>query len=230
MYHRGEALKDIFRNNVIYVICGHYGVGKTNVAVNMALNMPHGDVTLIDLDIVNPFFRSADNRLELEERGVKVITPLFANTNLDIPSVPPDINSVFYPDKSAVFDVGGDDAGAIALCGFSEGFKRRGYEMYYVVNMCRPQIEDPRDAAEMMYEIEKTSGMKFCALINNTNLGAETDKEIILAGMEYAAKVSAVTGLEVASNTVLESLKREFDDEQKKNMVFIKDVTKHIYC
>lgn len=223
-------MKNIFRNDVIYVICGHYGVGKTNVAVNMALNIPKGDITLIDLDIVNPFFRSADNKSELEDRGVRVITPLFANTNVDIPSIPPDINSVFYPGKTAVFDVGGDDAGAIALCGFAEGFKKRGYEMYYVINMCRPQIQEPVDAALMMQEIEATSGMKFCALINNTNLGAETTAATVLAGMEYAKKVSDITGLEIAATTVTENLKNEFDDDLKQSMVFIKDITKHIYC
>lgn len=221
---------NIFRKDVIYVICGHYGTGKTNVAVNMALNIPKGDVTLIDLDIVNPFFRSADNKVELEERGVRVITPLFANTNVDVPSIPPDINSVFYPEKSAVFDVGGDDAGAIALCGFSEGFNKRGYEMYYVINMCRPQIADPQDAADMLRDIEKTCGMRFCALINNTNLGAETDRGVILEGMKYAEKVSKLTGLEIAVTTVTDNLEKDFSDDEKQNMVFIKDITKHIYC
>lgn len=223
-------MKNIFRKDVIYIICGHYGTGKTNVAVNMALNIPKGDVTLIDLDIVNPFFRSADNKAELEHSGVRVITPLFANTNVDVPSIPPDINSVFYQGKSAVFDVGGDDAGAIALCGFAEGFKKCGYEMYYVINMCRPQIEDPVDAVQMMHEIENTCGMKFCAIINNTNLGAETDKQVILDGMDYAQRVSEISGLEIAATTVIESLEGEFSDEQKQNMVFIKDITKHIYC
>ena len=223
-------MRDIFRKNVIYVICGHYGVGKTNVAVNMALNMEKGDITLIDLDLVNPFFRSADNKRELEEHGVRVITPLFANTNVDVPSIPPDINSVFAPGKTAVFDVGGDDAGAVALRGFSAGFEKMGYEMYYVINMCRPQIENPEDAAVMMHEIESSSGMKFTALINNTNLGAETTREIILSGIRYAEEVSQITGLETAAVTVPEALKNEFDGEQKKNMVFIKDITKHIYC
>ncbi|MBQ9922719.1 MAG: hypothetical protein IJO52_11060 [Clostridia bacterium] len=223
-------MTDIFRKDVIYVICGHYGVGKTNVAVNMALNMEKGDITLIDLDIVNPFFRSADNKKELEERGIRVITPLFANTNVDIPSIPPDINSVFAPGKTAVFDVGGDDAGAIALCGFSEGFKKCGYEMYYVINKCRPQIEDPLDAAEMMKDIESVSGMKFTALINNTNLGAETDRSVILEGMEYAEEVSRITGLGIAATTVPEALRDELDPEVHQGIVFIKDITKHIYC
>lgn len=223
-------MKSIFEKDVIYVICGHYGVGKTNIAVNMALNIPKGDVTLIDLDIVNPFFRSADNKEELEKSGVRVITPLFANTNVDIPSIPADINSVFYPGKSAVFDVGGDDAGAIALRGFAQGFEKRGYEMYCVINMCRPQIENPTDAAKMVEEIEETSGMKFCALINNTNLGAQTDEKIILDGIEYAKEVSRLTGLDIAATTVIESLEDRFTDLQKKDMVFIKDITKHIYC
>ncbi|MBQ9941280.1 MAG: P-loop NTPase [Clostridia bacterium] len=220
---------DIFRKNVIYVICGHYGVGKTNVAVNLALKMKDSDITLIDLDLVNPFFRSADNKEELEEQGIHVITPVFANTNVDIPSVPANINSVFLPGKSAVFDVGGDDAGAVALCGFSQGFLKRGYEMYYVVNMCRPQVENPVDAAQMMYEIEKTSGMKFSAIINNTNLGIETTRDIILSGMEYAKEISRITGLEIAATTVMDTLESQFSPEQKKDMVFIRDITKHIY-
>lgn len=223
-------MTDIFKKDVIYVICGHYGVGKTNVAVNMALNMEKGDITLIDLDIVNPFFRSADNKKELEEHGIRVITPLFANTNVDIPSIPPDINSVFAPGKTAVFDVGGDDAGAIALCGFSEGFKKCGYEMYYVINMCRPQIEDPADAAQMMRDIEAVSGMKFTALINNTNLGAETDCNIILEGMKYAEEVSHATGLRIIATTAPEALRDELGSEADRSIVFIKDITKHIYC
>ena len=101
----------------ITIVCGHYGSGKTNLAVNLALSLAKaGEKTvLVDLDIVNPYFRAADNRRELEENGVRCVLPQFANTNVDLPSLPPQIHSVFVGNEKVIFDVGGDSLKAIEL-------------------------------------------------------------------------------------------------------------------
>ncbi|MEG2429922.1 MAG: P-loop NTPase, partial [Oscillospiraceae bacterium] len=124
----------------ISIITGHYGSGKTNVAVNLALQLKeqHEKVTIVDLDIVNPYFRTSDFTQMLSEKGIKVIAPVYANTNLDIPALPPSINSIFdNKDSFVIVDVGGDDAGAIALGQFSNRIKNSEYDMYYVINECR---------------------------------------------------------------------------------------------
>ena len=75
----------------VTVICGHYGCGKTNLALNLALEAAaKGEkVTVADLDIVNPYFRSSEYGGLLEEHGVRLIAPVFAGTTLDTPHTAP---------------------------------------------------------------------------------------------------------------------------------------------
>ena len=123
-----------------FILCGHYGVGKTNVSVEFAkqLNEQRDHVMLLDFDIVNPYFRSADNARELTECGIEVILPDYANTNVDLPTLPPQVSRVFETECTAVFDVGGDDSGATALGTYRSRIQNRGYELYIVINACRP--------------------------------------------------------------------------------------------
>ena len=125
----------------IKIIVGHYGSGKTEIALSMALQarMAGESTTLIDLDIVNPFFRSAEQTEFLKENGIRLLAPNFATTAVDIPSLPAEITSVFEDNQSrAIFDVGGDDVGAIALGQYRTRFEKSGYEMLYVINPFRP--------------------------------------------------------------------------------------------
>jgi hypothetical protein len=183
----------------INIITGHYGSGKTNFAVNLALdiNKSGKKTCLVDLDIVNPYFRAADMTAKLEREGIRVIAPIYANTNLDIPALPGEIYSVFDDSNlTAVLDVGGDDAGAAALGRYSgKILAEDDYEHFYVINARRALTETPEEAAEIMREIEAAGHVPVTAIVNNTNLCHETDAAVISASMSFAHRVAELTGL-----------------------------------
>lgn len=197
----------------ITLFAGHYGSGKTNIAVNYALKLRQQglEVAVADLDIVNPYFRTKDSEKELKEAGIRLICSEFASSNVDLPSLPQDIYSVI-DDRSeyAVMDIGGDDRGAYALGRYSESIVRENdYEMYLVINMYRPLTRDAYSTLEVMNEIEKAASMKFTAIINNSNLGEETTAQDVLSSLKYADEVSKLTGLPVAMTTVKKTLYKE---------------------
>lgn len=112
----------------ITVVCGHYGCGKTNLTLNLALEAAAAGerVTVADLDIVNPYFRSSEYGGLLEEQGVRLIAPVFAGTTLDTPTLPPELYSIFEPQAGRVFiDAGGDDAGVTALEASTASWRRQ---------------------------------------------------------------------------------------------------------
>ena len=196
------------------IITGHYGSGKSNISINLAIEYAKKEkkVFLIDCDIVNPYFRSADSKMLLEENGVELIAPLYANTNLDIPALPADIQKAFATECVAVWDIGGDDNGAIVLGRYADSIIKDGYEMYYVLNFYRPLTETSEEMTELMREIEKSSRLKCTAIINNSNLGAETDKKIVLDTFAEAKAVCEKTELPLKFTTVLTSLVEDFSD------------------
>ena len=198
------------------IITGHYGSGKSNISINLAIEYAKKAkrVFLIDCDIVNPYFRSADSKELLEKNGVELIAPLYANTNLDIPALPADIQKVFAADCVAVWDIGGDDSGAIVLGRYADSIIKDGYEMYYVLNFYRPLTENSDEMTSLMFEIEKSSRLKCTAIINNSNLGTETDKKIITDTFDEAQSVSEKTGLPLKFTSVLKSLADEFSDSE----------------
>ena len=177
---------------------------------------------LVDLDIVNPYFRSADNEKQLKEAGVRPILPEFANTNVDIPSLPKEYGSVFVTDECAVIDVGGDSDGATALGVHHQQYEACGYSMYYVYNYYRPYISDPRAAAILLKEIEASSRMKFCGIINNSNLGAETTREDVEASFASCDELCRLTELPLAAVTA-------FPENLPEGGVPIKDVTRKLF-
>ena len=194
----------------VTLFCGHYGSGKTNVALNHALCLRQdgGEVTVADLDIVNPYFRTKDSRRELEEAGIRLICSEYANTNVDIPALPSDLYSI-TDDKSrrVVIDVGGDDRGALALGRIAPAIlEEDSYEMLLVINRYRPLTPDAPSTLEVMREIELAGGIRFTGLVNNSNLGEATDEETVLSSLAYAAEVSSLTGLPVVMTTVKQSL------------------------
>ena len=75
----------------VVVVVGHYGVGKTNFALNLALDAAAAGraVTLADMDVVNPYFRSSEYAAVLDAAGVRLVAPVFAGagTSLDVPSL-----------------------------------------------------------------------------------------------------------------------------------------------
>ena len=183
------------------VLVGNYGSGKTEIALNLALEkVKKGPTVLVDLDIVNPYFRSGEKRALLEGQGVRVLMPTFATTTVDIPALPPEIQSVFdQPSEQVVFDVGGDDTGATALGRYAPFFsrERNHTRVLYVVNVCRPLSKTAEDILLLMERIAARARMKPDALVNNANLQGETTAELLLRGQEVLKEVSLKTGIPI---------------------------------
>ncbi|MBQ5592885.1 MAG: hypothetical protein IIU80_08055 [Clostridia bacterium] len=201
----------------ITLFAGHYGSGKTNIALNYAFNMKRDgkSVVIADLDIVNPYFRTKDSERELSEAGIKLISSSFANSNVDLPALPQEIYSV-VDDKTdyAVMDIGGDDRGAYALGRYADSIVRENnYEMFMVINMYRPLTRDVESTLEVMNEIETACSMKFTAIVNNSNIGEETTAQDVLASMSYANKVAEASGLPLRLTTVDKKLYNELHEK-----------------
>ncbi|MEE1073865.1 MAG: hypothetical protein U0K93_00135, partial [Acutalibacteraceae bacterium] len=199
------------------LLCGHYGSGKTNVALNMAyeLKKSYSNVAIADLDIVNPYFRTKDSAKDLEEKGIKLIVSEFAGTNVDIPAMPAEMYSL-TDDKTvrAVIDVGGDDRGALALGRIAPSIlEENDYECLLVINKFRPLTPDVESTLEVMSEIETACGIKITGLVNNSNLGVETTAEDVLGSLEYADSVAKAANLEIVCTSVNETLYNELKDK-----------------
>ena len=197
-------------NKRITILCGHYGTGKTNVAVNLALSMVGQEmpVTVADLDIVNPYFRTMDSAAAFDAAGIRLICSRFANSNVDIPSLPPDLYAI-TDDKShrVVIDVGGDDSGAMVLGRLAPAIQTEdSYAMLLVINQYRPMTPDIPSTVQVMREIEAASRLRFTGIVNNSNLGAETTAADLLDSMAYAAGVAEAAGIPLVATTVDESL------------------------
>lgn len=194
----------------ITVITGHYGTGKTNFAVNQAIRLAEEGqkVTIVDFDIVNPYFRTADFGELFRDKGVTLAASMYANTSLDIPAISFDIERMAYEPGYLIIDVGGDDAGAIGLGRYADALNqyRDDLDMLYVVNCYRYLTKDTSDALELMYEIEEVSGMKHTGIINNSNLGKETTADIILKSIPYAEEIAEKAYLPLAGNVYRKDL------------------------
>ena len=201
----------------ITLLCGHYGSGKTNVAVNMAYDLKekYDAVAIADLDIVNPYFRTKDSAEELKAAGIKLICSEYAGSNVDIPALPAEMYSLTdNKTVKAVIDVGGDDRGALALGRLSPAIvAENDYEMLLVINKFRPLTPDAESTVEVMREIEIAGKIKFTGIVNNSNLGVMTTGEDVLGSVNYANEVASVTGLPLVCTTVNESLYGELKDK-----------------
>ena len=190
----------------ITLFVGHYGSGKTNIAVNYALKLAkeRPPVAIADLDIVNPYFRSKDSLADLEAAGVRLIASPYAGTNLDLPALPQEMYAV-TDDKTltAVLDVGGDDRGALALGRLTPAIlAENDFECLAVINRYRPLTGTPEETLEVLREIEEAGGVPITGLVNNSNLGRETTPGDVLASLDYAAEVSRLSGLPVKMTAV----------------------------
>ena len=204
----------------ITLFAGHYGSGKTNIAVNYAKKIKENgfDTVISDLDIVNPYFRTKDSEKDLNSLGIELVCSELANTNVDTPALPKDIYRIIA-DKSkyVVMDIGGDERGALALGRYSEDIlEENNYEMLFVVNPYRPLTSTPEDAVEVMREIEAVSKIKFTAIVNNSNVGNDTTENDVISCDEYINKLKQLTGLEVvmttATKAVAEKLQKHYDN------------------
>ena len=194
----------------LVLLSGHYGSGKTDIAVSLAfeLKKQRDRVAIADIDIVNPYFRTRDSKEELEQAGIRLISSEFASSNVDLPALPQDVYAITDDTGlSAVIDIGGDDRGALALGRWRDAILAEdNYEMLFVINKFRPLTSDPESTLEVMREIEFAAKMKFTSVVNNSNLGNETTPENVLGSMAYANAVCGLAGLPLKMTTVHESL------------------------
>ena len=194
----------------VTLFAGHYGSGKTNIAVNFALWLKSKvlNVKIADLDIVNPYFRTKDSARELDNAGITLISSKYANTNVDLPALPEQTYGLVQRrDSYAVLDVGGDDRGAYALGRYAPYIlEENDYEMVFVANFYRPLTANAEEALEVMREIEGACGIKFTAIVNNSNLGNITTADDVRATLSEAEKLSDLSGLPVIFTSVDEKI------------------------
>ena len=181
------------------LFAGHYGSGKTNIAVNYALSLAKEGkkVCIGDLDIVNPYFRTADSAVELEKAGVELISSRYANSNVDLPALPAE-NYRLVQDKTVygIMDIGGDDRGAYALGRYVPYIKAEdNYRMVFVANCYRPLTRTPEEALEVMREIEAACKLPFTCIVNNSNLGPETTPQTVMDSLEFIQRLCRLSGL-----------------------------------
>ena len=173
------------------LFAGHYGSGKTNIALNYArwLRRKGEAVTVADLDIVNPYFRTKDSEEDLKKEGIGLIVSPFANSNLDVPAMPKETYALIAErGECGVLDIGGDDRGALALGRYVPEIRAEGdYEMLFVINRARPLTRTVADTILVLREIEAACGLPFTAVVNNTNLGQATAAADVLSSMPYCA-------------------------------------------
>ncbi len=197
------------------VIIGHYGSGKTNLSINLALDLAatYDEVMLVDLDIVNPYFRSSDYTEMLGQNGVRVISPTFAGTTLDAPSLSAEVGAAFDCAGAVVFDAGGDDVGATALGRYAEEIKAIDHEMLYVINRYRNLTGSPAEAAALLGEIESACHLRATGVVNNSHLKDETTLETVLDSLPFARETAVLLGLPLRFTTVPARLAGELSPE-----------------
>ncbi|MHB8155969.1 MAG: nucleotide-binding protein [Desulfocucumaceae bacterium] len=196
----------------ITLLTGNLGSGKTEIAINLALNLLKQEkkTILVDLDIINPYFRSRLVKGSLENMGLRVIAPEGNMIYADLPAVSPAIKGVIEDvSVNGVFDVGGDDVGAKALGRYRDLLTAENCNMLFVVNTCRPFTRDPDGIIKYITSIQAASGIKVKGLVSNPNLGRETAIETVLEGFRVVAEVSELTGLPIKLTAVRRDLEKK---------------------
>ena len=198
-------------NRKFYIICGHYGCGKSNYSINLALKLAAEGrkVILMDLDLVNPYFLSSGYKDLLEEKGIQVIAPMFANSNVETPALPAEMNLVFETDKDVVMDVGGDDAGSVVLGRYHEQLNNVDYEMIYLINHYRNLTATPEETAEVLRQIEEASRCRASAVVANSHLKQETTWDTVKNAIPYARKTAEELNLPLKAVTIPSALLTE---------------------
>ena len=194
----------------VNLFCGHYGSGKTNIAVNYALFLKRSgySVAIADIDVVNPYYRTKDSEEALRAAGIEVISSAYANSNVDVPALPSQVYALVQnQSRYAVFDVGGDDRGALALGRYvPDILEENNYDMFFVANFFRPLTGNAGDALEVMREIEGACGLPFTGIINNSNLGSETTVDAVTGTFGECEKLCSLSALPLVMTTADESL------------------------
>ena len=220
----------------IQIITGHYGSGKTEYAVNLALHLAQEreNVALADLDIVNPYFRSYEQAKRLEDAGIRVIVTSCGGI-ADIPAINPEVMSVFQQEKwTGVLDIGGDPIGARVLARFAPQLKTSDFDLLFVLNANRPETKDVESALQYMQGIEAECRQKVTGIVNNTHLCGETTAEEILKGAELAQALSERTSLPVIHHAVQKKFVEQVQDKLKEPVlpmnIYMKKPWEIIFC
>lgn len=190
----------------LVIVIGHYGSGKTEFAVNYAVKMKeiYENVSIADLDIVNPYFRSREKREFFEEIGIKLFDSSIRNTAVDLPALPAELMGVITnPNIKSIIDVGGDPVGARVLARFAEQIKNVDYDMFYVINGNRPDTSTVDGVINYLKMIEATSRLKITGLVNNTHMLKATTVEDVEFGHELTKKVSWETDIPIRYEAVI---------------------------
>lgn len=228
----------------ITLFAGHYGSGKTNIALNYARHLKKAagtKVAIADLDIVNPYFRTKDSKDALAADGIELVVSDFANSNVDFPALPKEIYSLVAQENETplststsnlqpyvVIDVGGDDRGALALGRYVDDIRASNdYEMLGVINFSRPLTRTPEDAVEVLREIEYACKLPFTGLVNNTNLGQESSAANVLESMSLAKRTAELMNIPLRFTCVPRSLEPEL--RGKIENLFALDIQKLYY-
>ena len=217
----------------VTLFSGHYGSGKTNVALNYAIYLKDMglDVEIYDMDIVNPYFRTLDGKDMLDKHNIPLVVSDYANSNVDVPAMNSGAYRMIHDlSKYAVVDVGGDDRGALALGRFEKSLKEENnYDMLLVINKYRFETQNADDTLEIMKEIEYACGIPFTGIVNDSNLGKETTKETVLKSLDFANEVSKLTGLPIKFTCVERKLYEELKNDIN-NLVPIDVIHYGVWC
>ncbi len=217
----------------VTIFSGHYGSGKTNLAVNYAMmlrDMNH-KVSIADLDIVNPYFRTKDSEELFLQKGIELVSLPFANTSVDLPSLPSAAYGLFdRRDRQVIIDLGGDDRGAFALGRFVPRLREENdYEMIFTVNFYRPLTTTVEEAYEVFKEIEYAAKLKFTKIVNNSNIGAETKADDVIKTVKLTEELATFTNTEVMFTSVEESIAEDVSRIVGKDKVFPLKLQKKLF-
>lgn len=202
----------------IYVLIGNYGSGKSELALNFAFKAAEiGKTELIDLDMVNTYFRLTERGKMVSQKEIRLVSPNFACSGIETLSLPAEVASAFALDwDTVVFDVGGDAVGSTALGRYHEDFMELGpgqLEVLNVVNIRRPLAGTVEKIIKLQQEMQIHSRLKITGMINNTNLAQMTGPDELRDGYEMLREVSEKTGVPVSYTTGKKELLDQFLSE-----------------
>ncbi len=201
----------------IVIIVGNYGSGKTETAVNLAAKSRQGGkaVKIADLDLVNPYFRTREARIFLEDLGVEVVLPDKRYIHADLPILAPAVAGMIQqPAELTILDAGGDDVGVTVLAALGDFLSKQRVHMVQVINPFRPFTETIEGCIQIKEEIEASSKLKITGLVSNANLIDETTPEHIYHGYRFIKKVSDETGLPIEFITASSQMIPKLDMEK----------------
>jgi hypothetical protein len=201
----------------IVIIVGNFGSGKTEVAINLAVNRKRSgiDVRIADLDLVNRYFRTREARKPLAELGIEVVLPPEKYLQADLPILSPVIAGLIRrPSQLTLIDAGGDDVGATVLASLADPFRKKRVHMLQVVNPYRPFTDTVAGCLKMRDQIEKTSRMTINGIVGNANLIDETTVEDIYKGYDFVKALSDQSRLPLEFITASAELLPEIDVER----------------